>query len=101
MEWKTPDENWLLESLVNLILEETITADERALFVTGKTALEKGQEDRSVANLLKRDLSVLAVQRKSTPAATAFLSELAQHYMGLGGRDVLINTINFNISGSQ
>ncbi|MFT9031484.1 MAG: bacteriocin immunity protein [Leuconostoc pseudomesenteroides] len=68
MTWQTPNKNWLLENLVDLILDETITSDERDIFVSNKTQLEKSQNDRAVAASLKDSLSLLAVERQLTSA---------------------------------
>ncbi|WP_349551257.1 bacteriocin immunity protein [Leuconostoc pseudomesenteroides] len=73
MTWQIPDKNWLLENLVDLILDETITSNERDIFVSNKTQLEKSQNDRAVAASLKDSLSLLAVERQLTSASTKFL----------------------------
>lgn len=94
MTWKTPDKNWLLENLVDLILDETITSAERDIFVSNKTQLEKSQNDHAVAASLKSSLSRLAVEQQLTSASTQFLVELSQRYIGandMGGRDVLFS----------
>lgn len=77
MTWQIPDKNWLLENLVDLILDETITSNERDIFVSNKTQLEKSQNDRAVAASLKDSLSLLAVERQLTSASTKFLVELS------------------------
>lgn len=94
MTWQTPNKNWLLENLVDLILDETITSGERDIFVSNKTQLEKSQNDRALAASLKDSLSLLAVERQLTSESTKFLVELSQRYIGandMGGRDVLFS----------
>ena len=86
MTWKTPDKNWLLENLVDLILDETITSDERDIFVSNKTQIEKSQNDRAVAASLKDSLSLLAVERQLTSESTKFLVELSLGQRGLSHR---------------
>lgn len=94
MDWKVPNENWLLKSLVNLILDETITETEREIFVTYKKELELTHNDRAISVSLNQKLSFLAVKQELKPVSVKFLSELSQHYIGngLGGRDTLLWT---------
>lgn len=92
MSWGKPDSKWLLNELINLVTNTSLSKDERELFLSGKRALEDNRDDRQVANALKTKLSLLAVQQKLSPISVDFLKELANHYVGptgIGGRDVL------------
>lgn len=91
MSWKVPNEKWLLETLVDLILDESISKYEREIYVYSKNDLGRNHNDRSIAIYLKQKLSLLAVQQKLTQKSVEFLNELSQHYIGngSGGRDFL------------
>ena len=80
---KLPNEKWLLNSLIDVILDKDTNQISRGVLVKYKNELEKTQNDRFVAYHLKKELSLLSIKQQASPNIVSFLSELSQHYNGL------------------
>lgn len=94
MSFKKPDFNWLKNSLSELSSDNTISDNEKNIFITAQINLEKTKNDRLVVSSLKSELTPLAINQKLTKTSVKFFNELAQRYIGptgIGGRDVLFN----------
>ncbi|MFC6293826.1 bacteriocin immunity protein [Lactiplantibacillus daoliensis] len=79
----------ILNQVGDLVQNSTISPAERQLLLAAQKGLASGHYDEQVAQQLKRQLSVLAMNRHLTPAMTSFFIELSRQYLGYGQRGMV------------
>ncbi|MDR2833227.1 MAG: bacteriocin immunity protein [Streptococcaceae bacterium] len=88
---KIMDEDEFYEKVANLILDQTISTTEREIFLKVKNNLGENMELKKVVELLKMQLSPLAIRMELSNHVILFYQELSSQFLDRGGRDQKIS----------